>query len=232
MSDTDHLTASPELRELRDRLIRVDVPAPPPVEAITARGRARRRHRLFTLAGVSVTAAAVTTALTFGLTGVSGPGPTAPPDASARAVLPPPAKIRTAAFTIVGNRDGTVTLTFNPLELFDATALENDLAQFDIPAMVTPGRFCSSDPAPGDLSQVVSYHQGAQSGGDATIVIDPTAMPAGSKLSFGILPLKGDVQASYSALVDASNYTCTDTPPTDADPHPARFGMYRAGPSH
>ena len=34
---------------------------------------------------------------------------------------------------------------------------QNDLAQYDIPAMVTAGSFCSSDPAPDSLSQVVSF---------------------------------------------------------------------------
>ena len=45
MSDTDQMTDSAELRELRDSLSGVAMPERPRLEAITARGRARRRHR-------------------------------------------------------------------------------------------------------------------------------------------------------------------------------------------
>lgn len=76
------------------------------------------------------------TALALGLTGVLGP-------AAAR----PPSTIRTVSFTLVSNQNGTATLTINPKELLDAAALQNDLQQDGIPAMVTSGSFCSSDPA-------------------------------------------------------------------------------------
>ena len=75
MSSNDHLTDSAELRALRGSLSGVAMPERPPLEAITARGRARRRRRLGAVAGLSVAGAAAGTALALGLTGVLGPAP-------------------------------------------------------------------------------------------------------------------------------------------------------------
>jgi hypothetical protein len=53
------------------------------------------------------------------------------------------------------------------------------------------GSFCSSDPAPAGFSQVVSVQPAGeatlqgQSGTQATITFDPSAMPAGTEFSFG-----------------------------------------------
>jgi hypothetical protein len=102
------------------------------VESIMASGRARRTRRLSAVAGLSVAAAAGTT-LALGLSGVLGPAGT-------------PGTIRTASFTLVSNSNGTATLTINPKELLDPAALQNDLARYGIPAKVTVGSFCSSDP--------------------------------------------------------------------------------------
>ena len=64
--------------------------------------------------------------------------------------------IQTAAFTLVSNANGTATLTINPQVLLEPGTLQRDLAQDGIPAMVTVGSFCSSDPAPAGFLQVVS----------------------------------------------------------------------------
>ena len=56
--------------------------------------------------------------------------------------------IRTAAFTLVSNANGTATLTINPKVLLEPRTLQRDLARDGIRAMVTVGSFCSSDPAP------------------------------------------------------------------------------------
>jgi hypothetical protein len=218
MSGKDQLTDSAELRELRNSLSGVAVPGRPRLEAITARGRARRRHRLAATAGVAVASAAAGTALAVGLAGVPGRAPA-------------PGTIRTAAFTLVSNADGTDTLTLNPGELLDPTALQSDLAQYNIPAMVTSGSFCSSDPHPAGFSRVVS---GAgpgtwtpQSGAQPTITIDPSAMPAGAELSVGYFQLStgpnaGEQQADV-VLIDTTSYTCTSTPPDPNGP-PAGYG--------
>jgi hypothetical protein len=157
-----------------------------------------------------VVGAAAGTALALGVSGVLGP---------ARA----PGTIRTAAFTLVSNSDGTATMTINPKELLDPAALQSDLAQYGIPAKVTTGSFCSSDPAPAGFSQVVSSHLAGpftatpQNGAHPTITINPAAMPAGTELSIGNFQLSsgehaGQQQADF-VLIDASSYTCSSTPP-------------------
>jgi hypothetical protein len=220
MSGNDQMIDGAELRELRDSLSGVAMPERPRLEAIMARGRARRRHRLSAVAGLSVAGAAAGTALAVGLTGVLGPART-------------PGTIRTAAFTLVSNSNGTATLTINPKELLDPAALQSDLARYGIPAKVTTGSFCSSDPAPAGFSQVVSSHPAGpftatpQNGVHPTITINPAAMPAGTELSVGNFQLSsgeyaGQQQADF-VLIDTSSYTCSSTPP-DPNGLPAGYG--------
>ena len=199
MSDNEVLCAA------SDSLSALPVASPPDVEAIMARGRARRRRRLSAVASVSV-AAAAGTALALGLTGVLGPART-------------PGTIRTVSFTLVSNSDGTATLTINPKELLDPAALQNDLAHYGIPAKVTSGSFCSSDPAPAGFSQVVPGQPAGSGTGtpqpvvQPTITIDPSAMPAGAELSIGYFQLSPGEQQANVVLIDTSSYTCTSTPP-------------------
>ena len=75
MSDTDQMIDSAELHELRDSLSGVAMPERPRLEAITARGRARRRHPLSSAAGLSVAGVAAGIAVALGLTGAHGPTP-------------------------------------------------------------------------------------------------------------------------------------------------------------
>jgi hypothetical protein len=160
-------------------------------------------------------------ALAVGLTGAPAPGPTL-------------GTIRTAAYTIVGNPDGTATLTIDPNEVFDPARLQSDLAQYGIPATVTVGSFCTSDPAPAGLSQVVSYHPAGeatstpQPSEQATITIDPTAMPAGTELSFGEFELSRGGELASFALIDKGSYTCSSTAPTSS---PTHGGLLRIGDS-
>ncbi len=183
-----------------------------------ARGRTRRTRRLSAVAGLSVAAAG--TALAVGLTGALGPVRT-------------PGTIRTTAFTLVSNANGTATLTLKPGELLDPAALQSDFAQYGIPAKVTTGSLCTSDPAPAGFSQVVSVQPAGpwtgtpQSGVQPTITIDPSAMPAGTELSVGDFQLSsgddaGEQQADF-VLIDTSSYTCSSTPP-DPDSLPDGYG--------
>jgi hypothetical protein len=205
MNVHDEMSDNEVLRAAADSLSALPVATPPEVEAIMARGRARRRRRLAAVAGVSV-AAAAGAALALGLTGVLGPART-------------PGTIRTAAFTLVSNSDGTATLTINPKELLDPAALQSDLAQYGIPAKVTSGSFCSSDPAPAGFSQVVPGQPAGSGTGtpqpvmQPTITIDPSAMPAGAELSIGYFQLSSGEQQANVVLIDTSSYTCTSTPP-------------------
>lgn len=217
MSGNDPMTDGAELRELRDSLSGVIMSERPRLETITARGRARRRHRVSAIAGLSVAGAAAGTALALGLTGVLGPAGT-------------PGTIRTASFTLASNSNGTATLTINPKELLDPTALQSDLAQYGIPAKVTSGSFCSSDPHPAGFSQVVSMQPAGpgtstpQSGVQPTITIDPSAMPAGAELSVGYFQLGSGEQRADVVLIDSNSYACTSTPPDPNGP-PGGYGQ-------
>lgn len=231
MSDIDEMT--PELRELREHLAALQVLAPPPrLTEIAARGREHRRHRRYVVAGLSAAGAGATAvALAVGL----GDGGSASTPVANRTPSPArtaaPTTIRSSSFTLVSNTDGTVTLTIDPTELFEATALQHDLQQDGIPALVTTGKICTSDPAPGDLSQVVTYHEG-QPGEDATIVIDPSGLPTGAEVSFGTVPLKLRARAAQFALIDPNAYTCSTGLPPDDPQQPTRGGVYRIGPSN
>jgi hypothetical protein len=211
MSNTDYVTDSAELRELRDSLSAVAVPERPPLDAITARGRARRRQMRSTIARVSAAAAVACVALVLGATGALAPAPTL-------------GTIRTAAFKLVRNHNGTDTLTINPNELLDPVVLQRDLAKYGIPAKVTTGSFCSSHPSPPGFSQVVS----SQPAGEATVTpqavarptisFDPAAIRAGTELSFGYFQLPAGAQQAEFALINTSSYTCTSTPPSLSRP--------------
>jgi hypothetical protein len=211
MNVHDEMSDNEVLRAASDSLSAIPMANPPDVEAIMTRGRTRRRHRLSAAAGLSVAAAAAAgTALALGLTGMLGPARTL-------------GTIRTASFTLVSNPNGTAMLTISPKELLDPAALQSDLAQYGIPAKVTTGSFCSSDPAPAGFSQVVSsYPAGPDTATpqpvvQPTITIDPAAMPAGTELSVGDFQLSsgeysGGQQADF-VLIDTSSYTCSTTPP-------------------
>jgi hypothetical protein len=219
MNVHDEMTDSEVLRAAADSLSAIPTASPPDVQAIIARGRARRTRRLGALAGLSVAGAAVGTALVLGLTGVLGP---------ARA----PGTIRTASFTLMSNSNGTATLTISPKELLDTGALQSDLAQYGIPAKVTTGSLCTSDPAPAGFSQAVPGLPGPGTatplnGVQPTITIDPAAIPAGTELSIGNFQLgSGEFSGQQQAdvvLIDTSSYTCTNTPP-DPNGLPEGYG--------
>jgi hypothetical protein len=220
MNIHDEMSDNEVLRAASESLCAIPMANPPDVAAITAMGRARRRHRLSAIAGVSVAGAAAGIALTLGLTGVLG---------SAR----PPGTVRTASFTLVSNSNGTATLTISPKELLDPAALQSDLAQYGIPAKVTVGSICTSDPAPTGFSQVVSSNPAGPSIAtptpvlNPTMTIDPAAMPAGTELSVGDFQLSsgafsGQQQADF-VLIDTNSYTCSSTPP-DPNSLPDGYG--------
>lgn len=218
MNDNDELNDGAVLSAVRDSISGLPMPAAPRLQAITARGRARRRHRLSRAAGVSVAGVAAGTALAFGLSSAHGP---APVHGTIRTLAP--RTIRTAAFKIVKKSNGKATLTLNPNEFLDPATLQSDLAKYGIPAKVTSGSFCSSDPAPAGFSQVVSLPPREapvppQSGVPPTITFDPAATPAGTELSFGFFQLTSGGQQVSFALIDASSYSCVSTPLGPAGP--------------
>lgn len=225
MNIYDEISDTEVLRAASKSLSAIPVASPPDVQAVMARGRARRRRRLTGVAGLS--AAAAGTALVLGLTGVLSPS-------QAHST----GTIRTASFTLVSNANGTATLTINPKELLDAAALQNDLRQYGIPALVTSGSFCSSDPAPSGFSQVVSFYpfpgpvnsSSPASRVSPTITFNPSALPTGTELSFGIFQLNsGEGQADVT-LINSSSYTCTNTPPQAPQP-PTNGAQFQMGPA-
>lgn len=224
MNDHEQINDSALTRELRESLTGITAPQRPPVEMIRSRGRAHQRHRRTGITGLSAAGVAAGTALALGLSGAFGSAP-------ARGT----GTIRTAAFTLVEHANGTATLTINPNELLDAAALQNDLQQDGIPAMVTSGSFCSSDPAPAGFSQVVSFYPNptgqfaAPSPGiRPTITFNPAAMPAGTELSFGVFQLSSGQQLADFVLVNTNSYTCSSTPQPGG---PANGVQFQTGPS-
>ncbi len=213
MYDNDQMTESPELRELRASLSGVATPGPPPLETITARGRARRHRRLARAARLSVGVGATATVVALGVSGALSP---------ARKL----GTIRTAAYTLRHDQNGSDTLTLNPGELIDPAELQSDFAKYGVPAKVTTGSYCTSDPEPAGFSQAVTgpgqgtWRKG--SGQQPTITIDPSRIPAGTELTLGYFRLTtgkdaGEQQANFS-LMNSSSYTCTSTPPDMSKP--------------
>jgi hypothetical protein len=156
--------------------------------------------------------------------------------------------IQTAAFTLVSNANGTATLTINTNVVFEPGTLQRDLADDGIPAKITVGSFCSSDPAPAGINQVVSIPKIPRSGlatqpplplgskprhvPERTMTINPAQMPAGTELSFGNFPLASGEQTVY-ALIDTSSFTCASTAPATPPPGGGEFsfspGHFSAG---
>jgi hypothetical protein len=156
-------------------------------------------------ASLTAVAAAGAAVLGLGLSGAPGP-----------ALAHGTGTIRTTAFTLTRNANGTDTLTINPGVLLDPRTLQSDLARYGIPAKVTIGSFCSTDPAPAGLSQVVkssrSAHGGISPSQNPTVTINPAAMPAGTELSFGDFQLARGQEAAVT-LIDTGSYTCSSTAP-------------------
>jgi hypothetical protein len=172
------------------------------------RSRSQRHRRL---AGLSVAGVAASAILALGLAGTFGSGSRTPAHG--------PGIIRTAAFTLAKNANGTATLTLTQDQVFNPGALQQALQQDGIPALVKTGSYCSSNPSPpgGAWSATLSLQlpdgtpvtpdQAVPS--DAVTVINPAAMPAGTELFFGYShsdrTLVGD-------LIYTSSYTCGSLP--------------------
>jgi hypothetical protein len=171
----EHVDVMDQVRESFSAL-RMDVP----VENVLARGRARRRGRLAGLtaaaAGTVGAAAAVTLAL----------GGAAPPAAS-RAPAASGSPVRLAAYSVTSGPGDSTTLILHKgaqYPALDPSVLRQALAQHGIPALVTVGTFCR--PANGVEAGFDQFvHPATLPDGSAEMVIDGSAMPAGTTLSIG-----------------------------------------------
>jgi len=206
MNMHDEMNDDEVLRAAAWSLSATQVPEPPDVRAVMARGRQGRRRRLAGL-GLAGTAAAAAAAL--GVAGVLGGGPATVPAGT----------IHTAAFTLVKNADGTATLTLSQQQVFNPGALQQALAQDGIPALIKVGTYCSSNPAPAstgvlsvqlpDGTPVQKSTPGHPSPvpADAVTVINPAAMPAGTELFFDYVS-----HGLTGGLIYTDNYTCGGQP--------------------
>lgn len=208
MFDDDQLTQSPELRELRDSLNDVAMPARPPLAAIEARGRTHRRHRHSGLAGLFVAGAAAGAAVTVALAGGGSTHQDALPALTGKSH--PPREIKTSTYTLISDTSGKVKLTIKPGKLFHAAELQSDLARYGIPAKVTKGRLCTSDPEPDGLPRVVSFSTTHE-----TITFDPAGIPAGEELSIGHFWIRDHVQLVDVVLIRTASFSCTSRVPSD-----------------
>lgn len=208
--------------ELRDSLAALTVPERPPLAAIISRGRARQQRRRAGFAGLGVTGAIAGTALALGLTGVLGVAPLGG-TGTTRPGPPGTGTIRTAAFTLTSNRNGTDTLTLTGGQMFDPAVLQRALAQHGIPALVKTGTWCSSSPAAPDPASIgvlafsppVKSSQGGPRalgsreqgpiGSHIEAVINPAAMPSGTELFFGYYD-----NGLSPNLIYTHSYTCVN----------------------
>jgi hypothetical protein len=195
------------LIQARDSLSAGPVAQPPPVEAILARSRGQRHRRL---AGLSVAGMAGVAALVLGLAGVfGGHSPTRTGTT-----------IRTAAFTLAENANGTATLTLTQDQVFDPATLQQALQQDGIPALVETDSYCSSSPAPPAATLAAALSVQLPDGtpvsanqpvpADAVTVINPAAMPAGTELFFGYF---NSDSLLTGGLIYTGSYTCSSSPP-------------------
>jgi hypothetical protein len=220
MNDNDELNDSAVLSAVRDSISGLPMPTAPRLEAITARGRARRGRRL---AGVSMASVGACAALVVGLAGGWGSAGSAP---QARPAPPHHAtEVQLAAFSVVADPDGSTTLTLGPGQMINPNAVRQALAEHGIPALVTAGEFCrtADQPAPGVGDVVVLLPHGMRyvgSGGPPprpSIVIYESRIPRGVKLSIGYRQDAQDREISFTLIKAGAPLTCTSMP--DHGPH-------------
>lgn len=205
MNIHEQMSDNEVLHAVAESLSALPVPEPPEAKAVMARGRTRR-HRRRAGIGLAGTAAAVASAL--GLASALAGG-SAPALATGT--------IRTTAFTLVKNENGTVTLTLTMSQMFNPKALQQALAQDGIPALVKIGTDCSSPSgSAGSVSAILSVQlpDGRPVTGplgtqipvphDAVNVINPTAIPVGTELFFDFT---GEHEL-ITKLINIGSYTC------------------------
>jgi hypothetical protein len=225
MNDNDELSDGAVLSAVRDSISGLPMPAAPRLEAITARGRARRRRRL---AGLSIAAAGACAALVVGLAGGGGSVRLAPQAGSTphHEASPGhgPSPVQLAAFSVTEAPDGGTTLTLYPGQVANPSAVRRALAKHGIPALVTAGEFCrtAAQPAPGVGSVVhlgsPGLRPGTGGGRPGSIVIYGSKIPSGVELSIGYRQDPQDREISFTLIVADAPLSCTTMP--DQGRHP------------
>jgi hypothetical protein len=216
--------------ELRDAVSELAMPERPPLTMITSKGRAYQRRRLAGITSLGLTVAAAGAVLALGLTATPHATPVKGPNA-VRSTTPANSSgtIRTPAFILTSNVNGTDTLTLTMSQMLDPATLQQALTEHGIPALVESGTYCMSSPKPPDpvSAGVLSIQlpaaphimvpapngpapsQVTQMAAHTVTMIDPAALPAGTELFFGY---SSDIHAVFTDLIDIGSYTCSDTP--------------------
>jgi hypothetical protein len=219
MNDNEELNDSAVLSAVRHSVSGVALPAAPHLEAITARGRARRRR----LGALSIAGAAACAALVVGLVGSGSAVPASRHQAPA---------VHLAASSVVAGADGATTLTLYPGQVINPGAVRQALAEHGIPALVTAGKFCYGDPAVSaearqvylrEMPTVVPQRTRVPPTGPSwppmTIVIHGSAIPSGAELSIGYRQdTQNDTQTreiSLTVIQAGAPLTCTSIPGND-----------------
>jgi hypothetical protein len=206
--------------------VRMNVPA----EQIVSRSRAIRAsgHRRLA-ACITTVAAAGSVVLGLGLSGTPGAAPSGGTGTiRGTDTAPGTGTIRTAAFTLTRNANGTDTLTLTMSQMLDPAVLQRALAQDGIRALVKTGIYCWSSPAAPDPASIgvlsvrlpvkpshvmVPAPSGPapselkQIAARTVTVINPAAMPSGTELFFGY---SSSIHALSTSLVYTSSYTCSN----------------------
>jgi hypothetical protein len=216
MNDNDELNDSAVLSAVRQSISELPMPTAPRLEAITARGRARRRRRL---GGLSIAGAGACAALVVGLAGGGGSAGAAPPHHAA--------PVHLAAFSVITGPDGATTLTLNWGQVINPNAVRRALADHGIPALVTAGEFCrTADQPPPGVGEVAVFagphhpHTGPPNGGrpaGTAVVIYGSKIPRGVELSIGYRQDSQNREISFTLIQAGAPLTCTSIP--DSGPH-------------
>ena len=184
-----------------------------PVEQVWARSRsrARRRQKLAALTAATAATAGAAVAMTLTL-GAPAPARSGHPALGAPAPTASRGSVRLAAFTVTNGPGDSTTLILRRDAPLDPSALRQALAQHGIPALVTVGSFCRSNPGAAGLDQAAQPSTLAD--GSDVIVINGQAMPSGTELSIGIFP-----QTVRMLLIETgAPLSCISTPQQPGQP--------------
>jgi hypothetical protein len=160
-----------------------------PIDEIVTAGRARRRRRRVTYTATGVVAV---TGIALGVPALSHPS-TAPPGPG---LSNGGVHIRTAAFALDSQTDGTLRVTWDKEKYFqDHAGLQRALRAAGFPVLIKEGVFCRGPQDDGYLSpsgggrgvERVVHGERRGNGGGVNLIFNPAAMPAGKQLFIGYL---------------------------------------------
>lgn len=184
MNDDDVLT---QLREA--------VPAVPmqtPLEQVLARGESHRRRRLVMRVAAATSVLGVAAAVA--VAAASHDNGSAPHSRTTIASGTHQLNIRTVAYTVTSNSDGTVTVWTKQAYFDDPSGLQSALRSAGFPVLIKVGEFCRGpnddgylDPSGQGRGVQAVMTPGDNSNGDVEFTFDPNAMPANTELFIGYL---------------------------------------------